>query len=631
MKIRPLLQSGRQWLSARGEAYALVLVALSLNTPLLVLALARHVAGVDWLGFSGLYTLLVFLGWYVFLLLVLLTAFFFIAGFSRRLFVGGSAALIGLALFYLILNGVMYRVLRQHLDAFWIEYFLATFGEGLDLGPGLILGGLALLGGIVGLEWWLFRVARRMGAPRVLVAGFPATVILAFVMSQVIHIAAYEANDTRITAITPQLPHYYPTTSHDEAVKYGGLLPMIGEERAFASGDPSGSLRYPLETVRCTVSPEDRRPNVLLLLLESWRADALNPDVTPRMHELAGRSSVFLNHFSTGNATPQGVFTLFYGLHSTYWEAVKANSAIIDNPVLVDALEANEYAFGIFAESHFDRHKIKDAVFRGIEVREPFQGRNPAEKDQDMTNRLFEFMEEQHRGGRPFFGFAFYKSTHYSYHYPEDSAPFQPTRELNVVLADAEDDPTPVLNDYLNSVHWVDRLLGDLIDRMEAAGILENTIVVVTSDHGEEFNDNGKNYWGHTGNFTRYQTQVPLVLYVPWKEPRRVTSVTSQVDLPPTLLQEGLGCGHDARSYSNGRNLFEPLPDVRPVVSSSYVNHALIMGDHVYAIYPMYVDKYRLDDVGSPAGPPVPDLVRQAMEEMRRFYGTGARARPSSP
>ena len=82
--------------------------------------------------------------------------------------------------------------------------------------------------------------------------------------------------------------------------------------------------------------------------------------VSPNIHALSRISSVFFKHFSSGNATPTGVFGLFYGIHPTYWSAVKANSAVIDNPVLIDAMKAYDYAFGIYADSHFGRHKIKD-------------------------------------------------------------------------------------------------------------------------------------------------------------------------------------------------------------------------------------------------------------------------------
>ena len=191
---------------------------------------------------------------------------------------------------------------------------------------------------------------------------------------------------------------------------------------------------------------------------------------TPRLFDFARDASTFLDHFSSGNSTPSGVFPLFYGIHSTYWKAVKANNVRIHNPVLIDAMQENGYALGIFAKSDFERHKIKEAIFRDIDVEESFAGTTAHENDRDMTDRLFAFMAAQHESQRPFFGFAFYKSTHYNYDYPADSAPFQPSRKLNVARASARDDPTPMFNDYHNAVHYMDGLIGDLLRRMRASG-----------------------------------------------------------------------------------------------------------------------------------------------------------------
>ena len=605
-------------------AYGCIMMALWLNVPLLLAALSRYPVGLDWVGLAGVYAVLVFVGYYVLLLLLLVTALFLVAGVWPRLFVGACGILLTLALYYLVANGVVYGMLRMHIDAFWLQYLFTTFaGVGFD-GPkvSIALGLLVLIGT---LEWWVFRW----------VAGFRhrlrwgvalATVsFLAFAASQVLHIAAYEANDTRITALTPQLPFYYPMTSHRNAVKYGGHLAMI---REVGNGRGEGqSLSYPLADVQCDVPPGRRPPNILLVMLESWRADAMNPSVTPRMHAFAQSASVFTRHFSAGNSTPTGVFPLFYGIHPTYWNVIKANGPAIDNPVLIDVLRDNGYAFGIYAKSNFERHKIKETVFRGIEVREMFAGDTPDANDRDLTNQLFQFMENSRRADRPFLGFAFYKSTHFPYDYPPTSAPFQPARELNVLRAGAQHDPGPVLNDYRNAVHYVDGLVGGLLDRMRENGLLENTLVVITSDHGEEFNDNGHGYWGHTGNFTEYQTRVPLIVYVPWRQPRRISAVTTEVDIAPTLLEEGIGCGVDPEGYSNGVNLFGPLEAERPVVVASYVNHALITGDDVSVIWPMYVQRYKLHDIGASAIPPSSDLMRRTLEEMTRFHGGGSRNR----
>jgi hypothetical protein len=126
------------------------------------------------------------------------------------------------------------------------------------------------------------------------------------------------------------------------------------------------------------------------------------------------------------------------------------------------------------------------------------------------------------------------------------------------------------------------------------------------------------NAWGHGSNFTEYQSRVPLIFYLPGEAPRRVVQPTAHVDVPTTLLKRVFGCENPA-DYSNGRDLFGPLDLERPIVMSGYVNHAFIMGDNVYAVFPMVVQKYKLQDLNAPAGPIQPHLVAQVMEEMQRF------------
>jgi membrane-anchored protein YejM (alkaline phosphatase superfamily) len=455
-----------------------------------------------------------------------------------------------------------------------------------------------------------------------------AVCVVAFTITQAIHIVAYEVSDTRFTSITPELPFYFPIRSHRNAMKYGHQLALIHESETDGMAAGAASLQYPLHDAGCSARADRNRKNVLVLLVESWRADAMDSVTAPRLTAFSRNASAFLNHFSSGNSTPSGVFPLFYGIHSTYWKAVKANNVKIHNPVLIDALEDNGYAFGIFAKSDFEAHKIKEAVFRGINIEESFKGDNAHENDRDMTDRLFAFMTEQRASRKPFFGFAFYKSTHYNYDYPADAAPFQPTRKLNVVRASARDDPAPMLNDYRNAVHYVDGLMGDLLERMRASGLLDNTIVVITGDHGEEFNDSRDNTWMHGGNFTQYQTRVPLIVYDPAKAGRRVSTVTSEVDIAPTILQEALQCGWNTHDYSNGFNLFAPLPEHRPIVVASYIHHALILGDKVFVVWPMYVQRYDLSGRKTVTGWPDAQMMRTAMEEITRFY---APAQPSAP
>jgi membrane-anchored protein YejM (alkaline phosphatase superfamily) len=159
-----------------------------------------------------------------------------------------------------------------------------------------------------------------------------------------------------------------------------------------------------------------------------------------------------------------------------------------------------------------------------------------------------------------------------------------------------------------------------VVAAIDSLGMSDNTIIVVTSDHGEEFDDNHADYWGHTGNFTGYQTRVPMFIYVPWEKPRTVKATTAHIDLPATLLKEGLACDAPERDYTNGHDMFGTLPPDRPIVITSYVNHAIISGDNVYVVYPMYVQKYKLWDIKADAPAITPAVARQAMNEMSCFY-----------
>ncbi|MDH4036014.1 MAG: sulfatase-like hydrolase/transferase [Candidatus Krumholzibacteria bacterium] len=620
MKLPSYLASARACVSTRACSYARMVALLGLALPFAVLALTRYLDASTGLNSAGAYAILVFLGYYVLVPLVFLSLVFLVLIAWPRVARTVCATLIGAMLFYLVFDATIYRVYRFHVDAFWLEYAFQSF-SGIGISGLTIAMAAAVVAAVTALTAFLFRVSGRMRHPGRLAAAVFLVALVSYSASQALHVLAYERNDTRFTDMTLRFPFYFPITSHRHALKYADRLPLIVETSGSAD-DAGQALHYPLRDVACDSTMVSRRPNILLLLLESWRFDAMNERISPHMAAFASRASRFDNHFSSGNSTPSGVFSVFYGIHPTYWAAVKANCAAIDNPVLIDVLQQNGYRFGIFADSHFERHKIKDGMFRGIDVQEEFEGRSADLKDQDLTGRLHRFALDANAAGRPFFGFAFYKSTHFSYYYPKDTARFTPAGKLNIALANRERDPEAFLNDYYNAVGWVDSLVGDLLDGLEAEGILENTIVVITSDHGEEFDDNDANYWGHTSNFTGYQTRVPLIIYVPWREPRVVSEATAHIDIVPTLIQEGLGCKQDAGDYSNGLNLYGPLADPRPFVISSYVNHAIVADDDVYSVFPMYVQKYKLWDINARVDGIPPDLAARAMDEMRRFYRT---------
>lgn len=246
-----------------------------------------------------------------------------------------------------------------------------------------------------------------------------------------------------------------------------------------------------------------------------------------------------------------------------------------------------------------------------------------------MTNQLISFLRGQQGNSNPCFAFAFYKSNHAPYRYPAMDTLFRPAGDLDLMRANGESDPTLYLNDYKNSTRYVDKLIGSVLRELDSLGFMSNTIIIVTTDHGEEFNDDRSNYWGHGTNFTQYQTLVPLIFFAPGIEPRSITMATSHVDVVPTLLEEFLYCTNDIEDYSNGRNLLGEVKEPRPLVVGSYVNHSFIIDDNVYEICPLYTKDYKLNNIAQEASSPSREMLTLLVEEISHFYKSANRVEPT--
>ncbi len=601
------------------DQYRNLIMVLLLNVPVIFLLLISNIKHPDFSLFQFFYLFCVIIGYYVLVIFLLTSIPFFIFYPVKPIRIFSIIAIISIYIYYLLVDHFVYLISKLHIDLFWLEVIINDH-DGFGLPASTFRNVFLVFLAVIALEIGILKISHKIKKVKYLVVTFLIIVISAFAISQVIHIVAYEKNDIRITGITPHLPLYIPIISRRDARKYGDLLPLSDEPIEQDIAEKNSSLNYPRRDLEFRQSTEYDNPNILVIFLESWRFDAMTEEITPNIYELGQKSSVFNNHFSSGNSTVSGIFGFFYAIHPTYWTSVKANSSMIDNPVFIDMLEENDYSFGVYAKSNFNRHKIKDTIFRGIEVDESFAGKSIVEQDEDLTRKTIEFIHEQAETQSPYMAFAFYKSDHFPYDYPEDDSIFLPAANINFILTDDDTDPEPYMNDYKNATHYVDALIGKILQEVCSLGGMENTIIIISTDHSDELNDNRANYWGHGSNFTKYQVMVPLVVYIPGKEPQVINYPTTHIDIIPTIMRDIYGCTNDMKDYSNGRYLFEKQLKERPIVSRNYINHAFIFGDNVYEIYPMYVKKYKLYDVNIKAPAPSPHMLKTVIDEISCFY-----------
>jgi membrane-anchored protein YejM (alkaline phosphatase superfamily) len=392
-----------------------------------------------------------------------------------------------------------------------------------------------------------------------------------------------------------------------------GFTPTADADNKNFSKD---SLNYPLRPLECKGGSG---LNVLLILVDSLRADAFNKEVMPNSFErfeASPQAFNFTDHLSGGNATQAGLFSIFYGLPSVYWDAFSASKR---EPVLMEELRKAGYENALYSAVKLTSPEFHKNVFAGEEnLRVSSEGEKKFDRDLN-TQKDFRAFLDGRDAGRPFFGFLFYDSPHGFTYPPDFKEKFTPVKEINYILLSASTAPGPYMNRYKNSVNFVDGLLGEIYAMLDEKNLWENTVVILSADHGQEINDTRSNFWGHNSNFASYQSRVPLVVWWPGKKGGVMDYRTTHMDVAPTLLEEVLGCAAGAEAYSLGENIFNP---VRPPynIINSYNKRAIVEGDNItvldnYGALENYDMEYK-----KRKDPVSPKAISSALSDMQKFY-----------
>ena len=408
---------------------------------------------------------------------------------------------------------------------------------------------------------------------------FVIIAIALYLGANLVHAFASAKAVLPITEIANRLPVYKPLTMNSFLIKVGYITEEDIANRKVHVGQ-SGFFKYPKEKLQ--YAPVEKKLNVLWLAIDTLRYDAFTKDIMPNAYAFSEGGYVFNDHYSSSNSTRGGIFGLFYGLPPSYWQV--ALSAGIP-AAIVQATRDKNYALGVFTSATVFKPEFHNTVFVGEKnLRPQSEGNTVFERDADAINDFAEFLGKRKADNKNFFSFIFLDNVH-STAIPEGfKGPFQPSWSTVNHLALKEDtDPTPYFNLYKNSVYYADLNIKKILDLLKDNGYDENTVVVITSDHGEEFNDNGDNFWGHNSNFTNAQIKIPLIIKWPGKGHGSVDMTTSAYDLTATILPEVFGVTNPISDFSIGQNLFNLKP-VNYVLCGSYLENAIVEKDRIVLI-----------------------------------------------
>ena len=336
-----------------------------------------------------------------------------------------------------------------------------------------------------------------------------------------------------------------------------------------------------------------RPPSVVLILVDTLRADYLGAygfdgPVSPNLDAFAGESVLFERAFSQAPWTKPSIASLFTSLQpethkvlsheGKYGDAEHGSTEALpaEAATIAESFQAAGYATAAFVANPW---MLREHGFaQGFDVYDQHEGGLPPTTEA-MLRPVRRWLAAR-KPGEPFFLYLHLMDVHGPYDAPDadyeavrDSPGLGPAHTLTAeemsglrryllrarwVNGDDVRELRTWRGRYAAGVHAVDRQLGPFLEEMKQSRVLDESIVVVTADHGEELCDNGG--WDHGFRLWDNQIRVPLLVHLPGGAGagRRVEDVVSLIDLMPTLLAQGgitppdAAQGHDFSSLLEG-------------------------------------------------------------------------------
>jgi len=434
-----------------------------------------------------------------------------------------------------------------------------------------------------------------------------------------------------------------------------------------------------LGVLACGGAPEgeDGRPNLVLVSIDSLRARNLGcygygRDTSPFLDELAREGVRFTNAFSTTSWTLPAHAALFTGLFDSAHGLVDNGLALGDEHLTLAELLGREgyETAGFFGGPYlhptfglgqgFDTYVDCSATAResGERVRVDARSehsRSHADVTGPRTREAVAAWARARDRGAPCFLFVHLWDVHYDYLAPPEYVErFSPGYDGPVdgrdvmgegVRADMPaEDLAHLVALYDAEIRFTDDVLRGILDDLRGLGMLDDAVVVVTADHGEEFFEHGGK--GHQRTLFDEVLQVPLVVWAPSGpsgiEPAVVDDQVRLVDLLPTLLE--LAGGEGALAVQ-GRSLvplleggsLEPVPALAELLVNDEDLRALrtLEAKRIVdarrsgaQVFDLAADPGEVEPLSAPAesGPLAEELraVLEASRRFRRFLGSRA-------
>jgi arylsulfatase A-like enzyme len=371
------------------------------------------------------------------------------------------------------------------------------------------------------------------------------------------------------------------------------------------------------------------RPNLILIVMDTVRADHLSVygydrDTTPNLRALSKQATLYTHAIAPSDitlSTHASIFTglyarghgAHYGLNSPLGRPLAENFETLaeflsKNGYLTLAVVANHgvlgYGFNLLQGFNYHDPRLP-IIFLGLTqpyfIRQglrnilasfvsPSHSEMVSRRAQDINKEVLKLLPQAQKDRKPFFLFINYMDAHWPYIPPAPFDRFYPGKDeefntayyysLTEAVNRLERKLTPgeyshLLSQYDGAIAYIDFCIANLLARMKKLNLYENSLVIITSDHGEAFGE--KDLMSHGVSVYQNQIHVPLIIKFPKiKQAKTINSTVSLIDLFPTMLHVS---GNDMPGRVDGRSLLNLEADKkiqRNLISESFPSGSLI-------------------------------------------------------
>jgi membrane-anchored protein YejM (alkaline phosphatase superfamily) len=367
------------------------------------------------------------------------------------------------------------------------------------------------------------------------------------------------------------IPLYQPLTFNKFANKY---LNIKAKDQAKYAIKTDAVLKYPLKDM--VIDKTKDKFNIFIIAFDAARYDYINQIITPNIVKFSQDAISLPNHHSGGNSTRFGIFSLIYGLNSTYWFSF-LNS--YQKPIVFDILKELDYDISIFSSTNTNWPEFRKTCYVDIQdkIYDDFKG-SPWQKDTANIDSFVKYIKQVDRS-KPIFSFVFLDAPH-GYSFPKSANIFNANKDLNYLTVKPH---SKELNNtiamYKNAMHYDDTLFANFIKILKDKNLYDNSLIIFTSDHGQEFYEYG--FFGHNTSFSLAQTHTPMFIKLPANMQQiQISKLTSHQDIMPSILKQ-LGVTNSLDEFSNAIDIFD-TNDLRDYLfCANWNNSAIITKDKI--------------------------------------------------